>query len=90
MGDATALVLSPGANPEWPENRDHPEMRDIWAATKTAEIELWSEIELAIAAFGGPTITVGGTDGKSTTAAMIERLAASMSPLCFRTAAERG
>ena len=71
LGDATALVVSPGLNPEWPENRDNPALAEIWRAVREGRVELWSEIELAIAAFPGPTVTVGGTDGKSTTASMI-------------------
>ncbi len=71
IGDATAIVVSPGLNPEWPENRDNPALAAIWSAVASGELAIWSEVELAIAAFPGPTITVGGTDGKSTTAAMI-------------------
>lgn len=71
LGDATAVVVSPGLNPEWPENRDNPALAEIWAAVRRGDVELWSEVELAICAFPGPTITIGGTDGKSTTAAMI-------------------
>ncbi|MFT6397646.1 MAG: UDP-N-acetylmuramoylalanine--D-glutamate ligase [Bradymonadia bacterium] len=74
IGDATAVVVSPGLNPEWPENRDNPALAPIWAAVADGELAIWSEVELAIAAFTGPTITVGGTDGKSTTAAMIRDL----------------
>lgn len=74
IGDATAVVVSPGLNPEWPENRDNPALAPIWAAVAAGDLAIWSEVELAIAAFPGPTITVGGTDGKSTTAAMIRDL----------------
>ena len=71
IGDATAVVVSPGLNPEWPENQQNPELQPIWNAARDGHVEIWSEIELAIAALDRPTITVGGTDGKSTTAAMI-------------------
>lgn len=76
IGDATAVVLSPGLNPEWPENRDNPALAGLWSAWREGRVQVWSEVELAIAAFGGPTITVGGTDGKSTTAAMTRDVAA--------------
>lgn len=74
IGAATAAVLSPGLNPEWPENADNPALAPLWQAAEQGRVELWSEIELAIAAAGLPTLTVGGTDGKSTTAAMVRDL----------------
>ena len=74
VGDATAVVVSPGLNPEWPENRSNPQLAPIWEAVHAKRLEIWSEVELAIAALARPTITIGGTDGKSTTAAMIRDL----------------
>lgn len=74
LGEATAVVLSPGLNPSWPENRDNPSLKPVWARWAAGEIEVWSEIELAAACFDGPIISVGGTDGKSTTAALCAHL----------------
>ncbi len=72
---ATAAVISPGLNPEWPENRNNPALEPLWAAVESGAVVLWSEVELAIACAALPTLTVGGTDGKSTTAAMVRDLA---------------
>jgi UDP-N-acetylmuramoylalanine--D-glutamate ligase len=74
IGDATAVVVSPGLNPTWPENQRKEDLAPIWEAWKQGQIELWSEIELAAAAFDGHVLSIGGTDGKSTTAAMTAHL----------------
>jgi len=74
LGEATAVVLSPGLNPSWPENRDNPSLKPVWARWAAGEIEVWSEIELAAACFDGPVLSIGGTDGKSTTAALCAHL----------------
>jgi UDP-N-acetylmuramoylalanine--D-glutamate ligase len=67
---ASLAVLSPGLNPEWPENRDRPALAPLWRAG----IPLVGEIELAAAAHPAPLLSVGGTDGKSTTAALAHHL----------------
>ncbi|MCB9521551.1 MAG: UDP-N-acetylmuramoyl-L-alanine--D-glutamate ligase [Myxococcales bacterium] len=72
---ASAVVLSPGMNPDWPENARNPELAPLWAAWRAGEVEVWSEVDLAAAALDRPWIAVGGTDGKSTTAALAARLA---------------
>ena len=74
LGEATAVVLSPGLNPSWPENRDNPTLQPVWAKWAAGEVEVWSEIELAAACFDGPVLSIGGTDGKSTTAALCAHL----------------
>lgn len=71
----TAVVLSPGMNPDWPENARNPELGPLWSAWRAGEVEVWSEVDLAAAALDRPWIAVGGTDGKSTTAALAARLA---------------
>jgi len=71
---ATALVISPGFNPEWPSNRDNPALKVWWEAVRVGALELISEVELAARACQIPWITVGGTDGKSTTAALTHHL----------------
>lgn len=70
LGDATAVIVSPGLNPDWPENRAKAELAPLWDGS----VEVWSEVRFAAAAFAGRWITVGGTDGKSTTAAMTHAL----------------
>lgn len=69
-GDATAVVLSPSFNPEWPENRAKPWLMELVARAQAGELALVSEVELALAARPRPLLTIGGTDGKSTTAAL--------------------
>lgn len=73
---AMAVVLSPGLNPEWPENAENPALAPIWAAAREGTVRLVSEIELAVTAAALPTLAVGGTDGKSTTVAMARDLVA--------------
>ncbi len=73
-GEATAVVLSPSLNPEWPENKEKAALAPLWERWRAGEIAVWSEVELAMAAFDGAVLTVGGTDGKSTTAAMATAL----------------
>lgn len=72
--DATAAVLSPSFNPEWPENRAKPDLAAMQARAARGELEIWSEVVLAACAFEGRLMTIGGTDGKSTTAAMAHAL----------------
>ena len=74
ISPATALVISPGFNPEWPSNRDNPALKVWWDAVRAGSLELVSEVELAARASAIPWITVGGTDGKSTTAALTHHL----------------
>ena len=74
LEEATAVVLSPGLNPSWPENRDNATLQPVWAKWESGALEVWSEIELAAACFDGPVLSVGGTDGKSTTAALCAHL----------------
>lgn len=71
---ATLAVLSPGANPEWPENRNNPDLLPLWTRWREAKIELRSEVEVAAAAHTAPLLSIGGTDGKSTTAALTAHL----------------
>lgn len=71
---ATAVVLSPGANPEWPENRDSTFYASIRDAIQSRSHEVLSEVELAARALPVPLLTIGGTDGKSTTAALANHL----------------
>lgn len=73
--DATLAILSPGLNPEWPENRDNPALAPIWAAMHAGTLTVMSEVELGLRAFHRPYIAIGGTDGKSTTAALTHHLA---------------
>lgn len=73
-GDATAAVLSPGLNPTWPENRDKPALQPLWERARAGTLQLVSEIELGVRAFPGKVLAVGGTDGKSTTAAFLAHL----------------
>lgn len=77
---ATALVISPGFNPEWPANRNNPALTDWWEAVRVGALELVSEVELAARACQIPWITVGGTDGKSTTAALTHHLLQNILP----------
>ncbi|MCA8967702.1 MAG: hypothetical protein KDC48_22670, partial [Planctomycetes bacterium] len=72
--DAAAVVLSPGVNPEWPEHRDRPWMQALLADRDAGRRLVLSEVELGAASFAGAMLTVGGTDGKSTTAAMAHHL----------------
>lgn len=66
VGDVDALVLSPSLNPEWPENRAKPDLAALYASRRP----VISEVVLACQAFPGRVLSIGGTDGKSTTAAM--------------------
>lgn len=68
--DVTAVVLSPSFNPQWPENIAKPSLKELFHRSHDGEIELISEIELALRSFDRPCIVIGGTDGKSTTAAI--------------------
>lgn len=74
IDDATAVILSPALNPEWPENRAHPELGPIYDRSDAGELALVSEVDAACAAFARPFVSVGGTDGKSTTAALAAAL----------------
>lgn len=74
ISPATALVISPGFNPEWPANQHNPALMPWWQAVRDGKVELVSEVELAAMALPIPWITVGGTDGKSTTAALTAHL----------------
>lgn len=67
-------ILSPSLNPEWPENRENPALTELYESFDTDAAQGVSEIELAIRAFDRPIIAVGGTDGKSTTAALTQAL----------------
>ena len=75
IGDATAVVLSPSLNPEWPENQAKPALQPIFARFADGSLLGLSEVELGLRAFNRPYIAVGGTDGKSTTAALTHALA---------------
>jgi UDP-N-acetylmuramoylalanine--D-glutamate ligase len=68
------VVLSPSFNPEWPENQSAPHLAPWWEAARRQEIRLFSEVEIARLLRPLPWITVGGTDGKSTTAALCAHL----------------
>ncbi len=72
---ATTVVLSPSLNPDWPENAAKNELAPVYAAWRDGSLDLWSEVELGMCAFAGNIVTVGGTDGKSTTAALCAHLA---------------
>lgn len=72
--DVSAAVLSPSLNPEWPQNRENPQLKRLYERWQNGSIEIWSEVELAIEAFPGKVLTIGGTDGKSTTAALAAHL----------------
>lgn len=65
-----AHVLSPSLNPEWPENQKKPELQALYASVQQGKSVAISEIELALRAFAKSYIAIGGTDGKSTTAAL--------------------
>ena len=71
VGAVDALVLSPSLNPEWPENQAKPDLAALYARG----VPLVSEVALACGAFGGRVLSIGGTDGKSTTAAMAHAIA---------------
>lgn len=75
IDDATAVVLSPSFNPQWPENQAKPSLKRLFKRVGEGEIELISEIELAMRTFDRECIVIGGTDGKSTTAALTHALA---------------
>lgn len=75
IGDATAVVLSPSLNPEWPENQKKASLQDIYARIQQGSLLALSEVELGLRAWNRPSIAVGGTDGKSTTAALTHALA---------------
>lgn len=63
-------VLSPSLNPEWPENQKKPLLTALFHAFEEATAQGISEIELAMRVLDRPVIAIGGTDGKSTTAAL--------------------
>jgi UDP-N-acetylmuramoylalanine--D-glutamate ligase len=69
------VVLSPSFNPDWPENRTAPHLKSWWEARRAGLVRFHSEVELAALARDLPWITIGGTDGKSTTAALTHHLA---------------
>lgn len=71
VGDVPIAVLSPGLNPDWPEHRAAPDLG--WAYRAGQRLPL-SEVELAAAAWTGAYVSIGGTDGKSTTAALTAAL----------------
>lgn len=75
VGDARIAILSPGLNPEWPENASNPNLIPLWEKVRVGELRLVSEVELGLRVFGRPWIGIGGTDGKSTTAAMTQHFA---------------
>lgn len=75
IGEATAVVLSPSFNPEWPENRAKASLTAVYERIDGGFVEALSEVELGLRAFNRPYIAVGGTDGKSTTAALTHALA---------------
>lgn len=70
----TEVVLTPGLNPEWREHADRPLLRQLHEAACGGELRLVSEVVLALECFAGPRVVVGGTDGKSTTAALTQHL----------------
>jgi UDP-N-acetylmuramoylalanine--D-glutamate ligase len=74
IGDARVVVLTPGLNPEWPANRANPQLAALIARAERGEIALISEVTLAAQAAAVPLLTIGGTDGKSTTAALVHHL----------------
>lgn len=82
IGDATAVILSPSFNPEWPENRTKTSLRDIFSRMDRGELTVMSEVELGIRAWRRPVIAVGGTDGKSTTAALTHALGPAFDVSC--------
>lgn len=67
-------VLSPSLNPEWPENQQKQVLRPLYEQIQRGDAIAISEIELALRAYNRPTIAIGGTDGKSTTAALTHAL----------------
>lgn len=74
VGAARAAVLSPGLNPQWPENRSRPALKPIWERWEKGELTLVAEVDLAARTLACPWVAVGGTDGKSTTAGWTNRL----------------
>lgn len=70
IADVHAHVLSPSLNPEWPENQKKPELQALYQSVQQGSSTAISEIELALRAYAKPFIAIGGTDGKSTTAAL--------------------
>ena len=71
---ATAAVLSPSLNPEWPENQEKAELAPVWERWRAGDLEVVSEIVMAAAAYPGKVLSIGGTDGKSTTASLSAHL----------------
>jgi UDP-N-acetylmuramoylalanine--D-glutamate ligase len=61
LKDVTAVVISPGLPP------NHP----LLVAAKAKNLPVLSEIDLALKEFSGTLIAVTGTNGKSTTCAML-------------------
>lgn len=68
------VVLTPGLNPEWAEHREREPIARLGAAARRGQIALVSEVVLALGCVAAPRVVVGGTDGKSTTAAMVHHL----------------
>jgi len=75
LGDATIAVVSPGLNPTWPEHRNDPRLAALFTP---AAPTLRSEIDVAALSLRAPIVAIGGTDGKSTTAALTHHLLQSL------------
>lgn len=73
-GDASAAILSPGLNPQWPENQRRAALQPLWERWGSGELTLVAEVDLAARTLACPWVAVGGTDGKSTTAGWTHRL----------------
>lgn len=78
LSDCADIVLSPSFNPDWPENQQAAHLQPWWELRRAGRVRVHSEIELARLARSLPWITIGGTDGKSTTAALTHHLAVSL------------
>lgn len=75
LRECADIVLSPSFNPDWPENRQAAHLQAWWDARRSGRLRVHSEVELARLVRPLPWITIGGTDGKSTTAALTHHLA---------------
>lgn len=64
LGDADALVLSPGI----------PDTHPAVAAARACGKEVLAEIELAFRAFRGTTVSITGTNGKTTTTTLLAQI----------------
>lgn len=76
--DFGAVVISPGLNPTWPEHAQRPDLGGLLERAHADGRTILSEVSLARRAFRGRVVAVGGTDGKSTTAALTAHLAQSL------------